>query len=420
MTLERLGRQTAVKEWIRLSKLLSVAALLYGACSGCAVLGYHSVRMETELINEGNCLLTVGGTTNLPSGIAVVTTLGENDSVLKRVEGRVNKGQYSMVLDVSDLEGNKRFNLDVYTDASLWDEKQQDKLGERGQYMVGRQVEEVGNGFRLAQHFVVVLPMDKREAAIRRIKNGDYAYGIAALDAFVEQNSEDVQAIAWLALALVHNNQSERHLHSRAYDLLHSFDVKTLPKELRDPCQNWLDRWENEEAVLRAKREREEAIAKHRREAKERQKEFVPGKHMSDIFIGEEARRVFSVFPLNYPLDWDQDVVRFEIPERQVVVYFDPATRKVVEIATVSPDIRHVSGLGVGSDFQRVLELFPGGSMSWEESSGRNKGVGIDEVAEVLTGYYTHPKGIVFGVRREVLGLGLNIDTVTSISVIAK
>ena len=409
-----------MSEWIRLGKRLGIAALLLGTCSGCAVMGYHSVRLDTDMVNEGNCLLTIEGTTNLPSGIPVVAALGDNDVILKRMEGRVLKGEYSMVLDVSDLEGNKRFDLDVYTDAALWNKEQQSRLGDRGQYMVGRQVEELGNGFRLAQHFIVVLPMGKREAAIRRIQNGDYAYGIAALDTIVEQDSEDTQAIAWLALALVHNNQSERHLHSRAYDLLHSFDVAALPKNLREQCQSWLDRWEDEEAVERAKRERAEAIAKYRREARERQKAFVPGQHMADIFIGEEARRVFSVYPLELPLDWNQEVVRFEIPERRVVVYFDPNTRKVVEIATVSEDIKHVSGLGVGSDFQRVLELFPDGSMTWEDSTGRTKGAEIDEVAEVLNGYYTHPKGIVFGVKREVLGIGLNIDTITSISVIAK
>ncbi|MDO5296846.1 MAG: hypothetical protein Q4F00_09480 [bacterium] len=409
-----------MNEWMRFGRRLGITAMVWGMCTGCAVLGYHSVRIDTGMVNEGNCLLTVEGVTNLPSGFPLVVTLGENNNVLKRVNTKVTKGQYSTVLDVSDLEGNKRFDLDVYTEASLWTPEQRDWLGERGQRMVGRQVEEQGNGFRLAQHFIVVLPMGKREAAIRRIQNGDYAYGIAALDAIVEQNSDDTQAIAWLALALVHNNQSERHLHSRAYDLLHSFDVNTLPQNLREQCQSWLDRWDDEEAVERAKQERAEAIAKYRRDAKERQKAFVPGQHMADIFIGEEARRVFSTFPLDFPLDWQQEIVSFEIPERQVIVYFDPNTRKVVEIATVSPDIHHVSGLGVGSDFERVLELFPGGSMSWEDSTGRVSGANIDEVAEVLNGYYTHPKGVVFGVKREVLGLGLNIDTVTSISVIPK
>ncbi|MBQ7568497.1 hypothetical protein IJT17_06815 [bacterium] len=395
------------------------AAVLLLVCCGCTVMGYHSVRLETDLVNDGNCLLTIGGATNLPSGIPVVVTLGSNDTVLKRAECRVSKGKYSMVLDVSDLDGNTRFNLDVFTEAALWDRAQQAELGDRGQYMAGRQVEECGNGFRLAQHFVLVLPMEKREAAIRRIKNGDYAYGVAALENIVEQNSDDVQAIAWLALALVHNNQSERYLQSRAYDLLHSLDINKLPKDLREQCQPWLERWEAEEAEARAKKERRDAIAKFRQDAQKRLKSFAPGSYMADISIGEPAKRVFSSCPLRGVLDWNQEAVRFDVPERRVVVFFDPQTRKVAEIVTESSELHHVSGIGVGSDLQRVLEVFPGGSMTWEEQGKRAAEAGIDEVAEVSYGYYSHPKGIVFGVKREVLGIGLNIDTVTSVSVLS-
>ncbi len=414
----RLRLSRAGSRWLA---VLLVMCLL-GCSSACSFFGYKSLRLETTIINDANRLLTLQGKTNLPDGVAVAANIGENGQVLKRTQAAVHEGQYCLLLDVSDMEGNTRYDLEVFTQATLWDDSQKAKFGERGEFMVGRQVEELGDGFKLAEHFVVVLPMAKREAAIRRIKNGDYAYGVANLESIVEEDSHDDQAVAWLALALIHNNQAERHIGSRAYDLLHAAKIEKLPKSLRQQCEIWLERWNAEEEDIRARKERQDAIAYHRSEAKRRLGEIVPGKRMADISIGMDSKRLFSVCPLRTPLDWNEEIVEFSVPERKVVVYIDSATRKVVEVATSSADLRLAGDLGVGSDMVAIMERFPGGTMSWEEigmvKGSAAKGA-VDDVVEVSKGEYSHPSGVVFGVRRESLALGLNVDTVTSVSILA-
>ena len=404
--------------WTEVFLGIVVCALL-GCCQGCAMFGYRSVSLDIDVVNEGNRLLTVAGSADLPNGLPLAVSLSDSETVLKRVNTEVIKSQYGAVLDISDLNGNERYILEVSTDPTLWNEEQRRELGDYGQCMMGNQVEEEGINYCLRERIRLLLPMQKREAAIRHIQNGDYAFGISALNDVVALNGSDEEAAAWLAVALVHNNQGERHLNSRAYDIMHKIKSAKLPRELRGQCAQWLERWKNEESELKLKQERAKAIAANRQAAAQRRLEIVPGRGMADIYIGQEARAVFSVCPLAGSMDWSGEVARFDVPQRQVVVYFAPETRRVVEVATNSARLRHVSGLGVGSELQDVMRVFPGGELSWEEESQSQGEGGLDEVTEVRLGRYEHPKGIVFGLKREVLGLGLSVETVTSVSVIA-
>ena len=395
-----------------------IVLVAVGSCGACSMFGYQSVSLQSELINDGNRLLTLQGSADLPSGTPVAATISENDTVLESVTSKVEGGAYVLSLDVSDLVGNTRYNLDIFTEPSLWDKAQFKKLGERGQYMMGAQVEERGNEYRLCEHFAVVLPMDKREAAIRQVKNGNYAYAVEALEDVLGANPHDMQAQAWLALALAHNNKAERHLGSRACAMLRSLKMEELPLRLRNSCQIWLERWQEEEADLLAKRERSQAIAQHRLEAKQRLLQIVPGKSMADIELGVDSKRVFSVCPLHGTLDWESELVSFAIPERHIEVIFDGATRQVAEIVTTSPQLRLSGDIGVGSDLLAVQERFPGGELSFDESSEGVSAQDADDVVEVLQGQYVHKNGVVFGIRREVMALGLTIDTVVSVSVV--
>ncbi len=394
-----------------LRNLVLVGLALFMA--GCGCLGSRSFHLQTDLVNDGNRLLALEGTSNLPEGSRLSATLKDAERLLGTNRTTLRQGRFLMTLDVSQAPGNVPLLLEVTFDPRSASAEIQDVVGAEGQWMLGDQVEDEGGAWRLVDRAHVILPMNRRDAAIRLVEGGSLVEGIVGLQSEVGQVTEDPEAAAWLALARMQRIPSERQAGSTSHrNLAKAAQVARLSGALGDEARLWLTRLGREEALLA----RRQTWARERRQAqasRERRRWLVePGKAMAGVELGGEAARVLAEFKPDRIPDFSAGNAVVRLTDRQVDVELDAATRRVVRIFSTSERFRLPGDLGVGVPLLVFQERYPGLAVSFGPVQTAEDGSRTAHGEAVLE------EGLVLRVERHVGRLGLNFDLVVGLGVV--
>ncbi len=402
--------------WAAFRRSLSLAPLLglVLAC-GCGVLGSFPASLEVNLVNDSNQILVLEGTAGLPDSAPISAEIRDADRSLAQAGSTVRGGRYFLTLDVARAPGNKPLLLEVVFDPRQAPEEVLAEVGPDGRWMVGEQVHEEEDGrYRVIQAVQVVLPMSRRDAAIRQVQAGDLAAGIAGLESVVAQAPADLEARAWLALARIQRDPGERHSGSFSHRALATVArSKTLPLVLRSQVSSWLARLDREGAILANQQawERQRRLLKEQRE-KERW-QVHPGRSMAGVALGTEGLVLFAVERpafLPPPVDGIRTV---RLPDLEVEVALEIQSNRVVRIRTTSEDFRLPSQLGVGAPLLAFREHHPDmvatlGPVE-RDQDGQRTARGEAWLAE----------GLVLEFERTFAGPGLALDVVVAMSVVA-
>ncbi|MBQ7502804.1 hypothetical protein IJT93_08875 [bacterium] len=389
------------------------AALVFNIW-GCSFLGYVSTDLSVSLTNDSNRLLTVEGKTSLPDGMPLRITLKEDGETISGGRTVVKNGRFAETVDLSGAPGNCMLNLDIVADPSEASPEVQDIVGSRGEYLLGEQLEDIDGSTCVTEHKRIILPMDKREVAIRRVRCGDYNLGIVGLENVLSANPDDQEAKAWMAYALLNNDPRENEVGSRAYDLLHSVNVRNLPEPLRSGCVKWLGKWEIKETAARKERERKANIARTNALLEAKKKVIEPGVGLGGVYIGATARDVYKLaIPDKYPA-WTDGAVYYKMPDRDVEVFFDSKSGRVIEAHTANTLYSLRGDVGVGSKIESVKKYFPEGRLEMDEAKPQQDG------SFVAFGKYLCPEGIIFDIKRILGNDGVVVsERVRGMSVVA-
>lgn len=381
---------------------------------GCSFLGYVSSDLSVTLTNDSNMLLTVEGRTALPDGMPVRITLKEDGEVISGSRSAVKNGRFVKTVDLSSAPGNCVLNLDIIADPSEASPEVQDTVGSRGEYLLGEQLEDIDGCTCVTEHKRIILPMDKREVAIRRVRSGDYNLGLVGLENALSINPDDQEAKAWLAYALLNKDPRENEVGSRAYDLLRSVNVKRVPEPLRSSCVKWLEKWEIKETAARKERERKANIARTNAMLEAKKKVIEPGAGLGGVYIGATSRDVYKLaIPDKYPV-WTEGTVYYKMPDRDVEVYFDSRSGRVIEARTTNTLYSLRGDVGVGSKIESVKKYFPEGRLEMDEAVPQQDGT------SVAFGKYLCPEGIIFDIKRIIGPDGVVVsERVRGMSVVA-
>ncbi len=382
--------------------------------AGCGCLRSRSVHLETALVNDGNRLLTIEGTGDLPEGSPISVVLKDGERLVGRSRSTVRRGRFFATLDVSQAPGNVALLLETSFAPRSAPEEIQREVGAEGQWMVGDQVEEEGGAWRLVDHVRLILPMNRRDAAIRQVQRGDLVAGIAGLQSVVGQVADDPEAAAWLALARMQRIPAERQAGSTAHrNLAKAWRLSRLPEPLRQEARTWLTRLGREEALLARKQawERERRQARASRERRRWQVE--PGRAMAGVEIGAEASKVLAEFMPDRMPDFSAGNPTVRLPSRDVEVELDAGTRRVVRVFSTSEGFRLPGDLGVGVPLLVFQERFPGVQVAYGPVQTAPDGTRMARGEAVLE------EGLVLLVERHYGELGLTFDMVVGMGVVA-
>lgn len=375
--------------------------------------GYKSYYLSTEIINDANKILTVEGHTNLPSGSPITSIIADDSAhTLARGECIAEKGAYCLALDLSMVPGNKNVILEVYCDPVTASDKVKSILGDDGRYMMGSQIEETTAGNRLMQRTHLVLPMSRRDAAIKSVQLGDYSLGVSGLEGITDQNPDDKEAQGWLALALLQHNPSERQIDSRAYGILKKIDPSTLQAPLKNSCQVWFDKINAEAAEIREKRNRAEAIRLAKVQREQMKKTIQPGVSLGGVKIGATFKEAVAACPPSLYPSWDAPIVKYTMQDRGVTVFFDKETKRVDALSTRRPKTGLKGGVNIGSSLNDALPYYPGGRSRILEHKKTADG-------KISVGEFIHPSGLILTFRREYGLFGPVNDEIIEMMVIA-
>jgi len=381
--------------------------------AGCGCLRSRSVHLQTDLVNDGNRVLTLEGTGNLPDGSLLSATLKDAERTLGRSRATLGRGRFFMTMDISQAPGNVPLLLEVTFDPRSSSAEVQAQVGHEGQWMLGDQVEEDRESWRLVDRARLILPMNRRDAAIRLVQGGNLVEGIVGLQSVVGQVSEDPEAAAWLALARMQRIPSERQAGSTSHrNLAKAWRVGRLSGALGDEARLWLARLGREQALL----ERRQAWERERRQAqaaRERRRwQVEPGKSMAGVDLGLEAGRFLAEFKADRLPDFSAGNPVVRLTDRQVEVELDAATRRVVRVFSTSERFRLPGDLGVGVPLLVFQERYAGLEVSFGPVQTAADG------SRTALGEAVLDEGLVLRVERHVGRLGLNFDLVVGLGVV--
>ncbi len=395
-------------------RLLAPLLLSLVLACGCGVFGSFPASLEAGLVNDSNQLLVLEGTARLPDSAPVFATLRDGERTLGQAGSTVEGERFFLTLDVSLAPGNRPLLLEVAFDPRQAPERVLRLVGPEGRWMVGSQVHEEEDGrYRVVQALNVVLPMSRREAAIRLVRSGDLAAGIAGLESVVALDGADREARAWLALARLQRHPGERQPGSPSHQALAEFRSEGFSEPLDSQVSSWLSRLDREAEVL-ASRQAWEQERRRLKEERERERWRVrPGRSMAGVDLGMEGRVLFAAHPparVPEPVDGVRTVV---VPDLDVEVELEVQTNQVIRIRTTSPGFRLSGDLGVGAPLLAFRESHPDllATLGPIESDreGRRRARGQAFLAE----------GLVLEYERTFEGPGLAMDVVVGMSVVA-
>ena len=400
---------------MRIARLIAIFMLFWlaGVGGGCSLLGYTEALLTVTITNDNNQLLAVEGRSNLPDATPVRITLSEDGSSLVQNQTSLQKGSFVSTLDLGMVPGNSALSLEVALEPANGPESVRRQTGEYGQYLIGSQVEEEGKNYRVVERLRLVLPMNRREAAIRRVQMGNYGPGVAALEDVLAVDPQNPELQGWLAVALLNRDPLEDVYGSRAYTLLEKIEPRQLSALLRQRSAHWRARLALLRSEYQKKAQRQEEIERHKAILAARKLEIVAGKSLGGVDLGLSAASVYEMaVPEKYPL-WRGEVIFYNMPDRPVSVYFDAKSGRVIELNTESPEYLLAGKLRVGSPLSDVELIYPEGHLN----------MGMDRQLSdgnlMAYGEYSCPQGLIFHIKRISMVDGLILsDQVESISVV--
>lgn len=397
---------------LSLSWLLAAAMLIL---TGCSFFGYISAGLTVSVTNDNNQVLSVEGHSNLPDGTVVRAVLKESEKPIAKNTCSLENGRFHTVLDISLAPGNCALSLEAVIDPVESPLDVKDVLGSHGEFLIGEQVEDIDGSSCLVNRMRLVLPMNKRNMAIRRVQAGDYNLGIAALEGIMAVEPNDDEVKAWLGYALLSRDSSENSIGSRAYELLNSVNLKKLNEPIRSLCGSKLARWKEAVDKEKQERERRQAIRSTLARREARKSEIKVGRTLGGVDIGVSARDVYQLaIPDKYPAWSSSGLVLYHMPDRPVDVYFDGQTSVVVEVYTESRSYLVGGRVGVGQDMADAEEMFPDGRLTLDSERFMPDG------SRVSFGQFACPRGVVFKIKRMAANDGTLIsDIITGISIVA-
>jgi hypothetical protein len=337
--------------------------LLWGwlLLAGCHLTWVRPVRLDLELTNDRNELLSVEGNTNLPDGALLEARLTQADGRRWAVgRGWVRAGRYFMVLEVSRCPGFKPLNLDVIFDPLTASSEVQRVVGQRGEAMSGDLLVESHDRYLIVKRTRVILTMSARAMALRRLQQGDG--DVADLQSYLVRHPNDAESLIGLGLAYLKHRPSENHVHSEAYKFLQQgVAARPASNALEMEARLWLSRLDE-----KARREAEE---RERRKAPTFSSRFVtenlisPGQALGAFQLGMSQQFLglsFRLRPTGRPGEFTVD------PLPGLLLTFNE-NGLLSKAASTEVRYRTQEGIGPGSDVQDLLRVLPALQIEWSE-----------------------------------------------------
>ncbi len=334
-----------MKRW-----LASIALLL---CA-CTITPVTHFELEAKLINDANRLLTVEGRSNLPEGSPLEVGVFEGERRLILEQARVEEGRFYALVDLTPLNGQTPYRVEVAFDPLLAEAEVTDLTGARGEAMNGEQVEYKNGRYRLVDEFALTLSGSGMSLAYHE----DPAVLVKQLEKLCSERPDDVEYQLQLALALLRWSEGERRPGTRADRILHRV-IESVPNSTQaETAKMWIGRLEAEEQARRAEAELNEQIAGGGLFTRRRR--VVPGQSLGAIRLGMPYRALGRRFKVKRRprFDSDEEVITVEFKDfKGVSVGVDSATRKIVWASTTDPFFKLDGGYGAGSVIQEVPGL---------------------------------------------------------------
>lgn len=321
---------------------------------GCHLTWVRPVHLEVGLTNDRNELLTLEGKCDLPEGSILEAQLRENQGRRWAYgRGRVHKGRYFVVLEISRCPGFLPLELEVFFDPLLASARVQRITGVRGEAMVGDQVIESHDRNLVMVRRRVVLTMSARQVAIRRLQSGDG--DIDELQSYLVRHPNDAESLIGLGLAFLKNRPSQHYVNSEAYKMLKE-GIKNKPaaQQLEMEARLWVARLDE----------------KARREAAERERQKAPT--FSSVYVDNvlvrpgqalgayELGMGFQFLSLSFRMQPTEQAGVYVIPEMPGLrLTFNGSSGRLVRAATQNRRYRTKEGIGPGSELQDLLKLLP-------------------------------------------------------------
>ncbi|NMA26278.1 MAG: hypothetical protein GX934_00765 [Burkholderiales bacterium] len=403
------------RRWATVGRRLSLSLLWSLVLAwGCGVLGSFPSSLEVHLVNDSNQILVLEGTARLPDSAPVSAEIRDADRSLAHASSLVSRGRFFMTLDIALIPGNKPLLLEVVFDPQQASDQVLAEVGPDGRWMVGEQVHEEEDGsYRLVQAVQVVLPMSRRDAAIRQVQAGDLAAGIAGLEPVVAQEQEDLEARAWLALARLQKDPGERTPGSTSHqDLSAAARTQSLPGLLHSQVSSWLARLDREAAILANKQAWERERRRLQEQREQERWRVRPGRSLAGVELGLEGHVLFAAHPpasLPAPVD---GLRRVRLPDLDLEVDLDTQIQRVVRIRTTSERFLLPGQLGVGAPLLAFREHHPDMvAVLGPIERGRDG-------QRIARGEAWLPEGLILEYERTFAGSGLAVDVVIGMVVV--
>lgn len=324
------------------------------ALAGCHMTWVRSIRLQVQLTNDRNELLTVEGDTNLPDGALIEARLSQKDG-RRWAGGRgwVRQGHYFVVLEINRCPGFRPLNLDVFFDPVLASASVQQVVGTRGEAMSGDLLVESHDRLLVLKRTRVMLTMSARDMALRRLQQGDG--DVEELQSYLTRHPNDAESLIGLGLAFLKHRPSQQYVNSDGYKLLQQ-------GILNKPASNALEMEARLGLARLDEKARREAEERERRQAPTYSSRFVnetlirPGQALGAFRLGmghQFLAMSFRMRPTQIKSQYTIDVIP------GLVLTFAGEDGALERASTTDIRYRTQEGIGPGSDVEELQRVLP-------------------------------------------------------------
>jgi len=340
----------------------------------------RSVNLGLHLTNDGNELLTIEGSGNLPDGAVLEARLMEKGRRWAQARGVMKDGRYFIVLEISRCPGFRPLDLQVIFDPVLASAQVQRHTGARGEALTGDCLVESGDRRLVVQSQKVVLTMSARQAHLRRLQRGDG--DIDELHSYLARHPNDAESLIGLGLAFLKQRPSQHYVNSEAYRmLLEGIKAKPAATALEMEARLWVARLDEKAAREAAERERQRGPSYS--SVYVDNVTIRPGVALGAFELGMGYQFLSLSFHL-VPTSRAGEYTLQELPG--FVLSFDPSTGLLVRASTTNPRYRTLDGLGPGLDVSELQRILPDVSLLYSPVEIRADGRAYADCTVALKG----------------------------------